>query len=112
MSTVVSAVQAFKYPASSSDSPWVLVFFLCVLFPEQVFSSLALPPSSLLTFLLGKLFGLILGKDQLLGKWAFFPQNKLIAFSGKASLAHTDFFSPSKKSQLSLLEFELFFYVP
>lgn len=73
-----------------------------------MFSSLALSPSSLLTFLLGKLFGLILGKDQLLGKWAFFSPKKLIIFSGKASLAHIAFSSASKKFQLSNLEFELF----
>lgn len=51
---------------------------------------------------------MILGKDQLLGKWAFFSSKKRIIFSGKASLAHLAFSSASKKSQLSILEFELF----
>lgn len=38
MSTVVSAVQAFKYPASSSDSPWVLVFFfVCLISRASIF---------------------------------------------------------------------------
>lgn len=72
-STVAAAVQAFKSPAYSSGSPW---FF--VLFPEQICSSLALSSSSHLSS--WETVWVDLGKDQLLGKWAFLPPKNSLFF--------------------------------
>lgn len=60
--------------------------------------------SSLLTFLLGKLFGLILGKDQLLGKWAFFPQK---TYFFRQSLSGSYSFLLSFQKNLSFLSCNL-----